>query len=134
MARFLNLGADRITAAASTGNNAMPQCSFDARASHRPGVKLIANVNTAPQPYFVLERAEVEAAQQFTTRRMIAPPEAVTGLGIGAAWFPAERQLMTTDGKKLITISVSWSGVSQSRRRWLAEKVARTYLIQASYR
>lgn len=125
----MNLPADAITAAASTGNNAMPQCSLRAHRSRPAGVKLTANVDTAPQPYFVLERAVVEASQQFTTRRMIAPPEAVTGLGIGAAWFPAERQLMTTDGKKLITISVSWGGVSQGRRRSLAETVARAYLI-----
>jgi hypothetical protein len=96
------------------------------RASGR--VAATANVNTGPQPYFVLERTAIEAAQQFTATRMIAAPQAVSRLGIEADWFPAETQLMTTDGVRLITVSVSWRGATQARKRALAVALARTYL------
>jgi hypothetical protein len=128
MARFLTVAPNRIALAASTGNNSMPQCSFRARVAGKARVDATANVDNGAQPYFVLERAAIEAAQQFTVSRMIAAPQAVTGLGIEADWFPAETQLMATDGIRLITVSVSWRGSPQARQRALAEALARTYL------
>jgi hypothetical protein len=128
MARFLGAPAGSIALAPSTGNNAMPQCSFRARVGASGRVEATANVNTGPQPYFVLERTAVEAAQQFTATRMIAAPQAVSRLGIEADWFPAETQLMTTDGARLITVSISWRGATRARKRALAVALARTYL------
>ncbi len=64
----------------------------------------------------------------FTVSRMIAAPQAVTGLGIEADWFPAETQLMATDGIRLITVSVTSQRGAHGRRRALAEALARTYL------
>jgi hypothetical protein len=128
MARFLAVPTGRIALAASTGNNSMPQCSFRIRVARKTRVEATANVDNGPQPYFVLERAAIEAAQQFTVSRMIAAPQAVTGLGIEADWLPAETQLMATDGIRLITVSVTWRGSSQGRKRALAEALTRTYL------
>jgi hypothetical protein len=128
MARFLDLPSGSIALAASTGTNAMPQCLYGARVKGNRRVDATANVDTAPQAYFVLERTAIEAAQQFTASRMIAAPQAVTGLGIEADWFPAETQLMATDGIRLITVSVSWRGATQARDRALAEALTRTYL------
>jgi hypothetical protein len=128
VAHFLALPSGGVALAASTGNNAYPQCSFGARTAAGPRVQVIANVDNGPQPYFVLERTAIEAGQQFTTARMIAAPQSVTGLGIEADWFPAETQLMTTDGVRLITISISWPHATEARKRALAELLARTYL------
>jgi hypothetical protein len=74
----------------------------------------------------VLERTALEASQQFTAVRLVAPPQAVPRLGLEADWFPAETQLMATDGIRLITVSVKWS--HSTRKRALAVALARTYL------
>jgi hypothetical protein len=128
IARFLAGTPARIAASASTGNNGMPQCSFRARAANTERVDATANIYTGAQPYFTLERTAVEAAQVFGPKRLTPAPQAVTGLGLEADWFPAYPQLMATDGIRLITVSVSWRGATQSRERALAETLARTYL------
>jgi hypothetical protein len=128
MARFLAVAPTRIVLTASIGSNSMPQCSFRVRVTGKARVQATANVDNGPQPYFVLERAAIEAAQMFTVSRMIAAPQAVTGLGIEADWFPAETQLMATDGIRLITVLVAWHRGARGRRRSLAEALARTYL------
>jgi hypothetical protein len=128
IATFLKVAPQAILLARSTGNNSMPQCSFTAHVGVDQRVRLIANDYNGPQPYFVLDRTAEEAAQVFTARRMVAAPEAVTGLGLEADWFPATTQLMATDGITLITATVDWRGASQARQRALAESVTRTYL------
>jgi hypothetical protein len=128
IAGFLAVAPGSIAVAASTGNNAMPQCSYTVRVPGHRRVQAIANVNTGPQPYFVLERTAIEAAQEFTATRLVAAPEAVTKLGIEADWFPAETQLMATDGLRLITVSISWPHTPQSRQRALAKALTRIYL------
>jgi hypothetical protein len=128
VAQFLGVQAAGIKLTPSTGNNTMPQCSFAVPLAGRRHVTLLVNDNTGPQPYFVLERTAIEAAQVFTADRMIAAPVAVTGLGIEADWFPAENQLMATDGLKLITVTVDWRHVSLARQRAVAEAITRPYL------
>jgi hypothetical protein len=86
------------------------------------------NVDTAPQPYYVLERTTVEATHVFWPTRMAATPAVVNGLGIEATWFPANTKLMSTDGTRLLTVAVDWRGASQGRERALAEAMSRTYL------
>jgi hypothetical protein len=85
------------------------------------------NVDTGPQPYFVLERTIVEASQIFPSRLSPAPL-AVPGLGLEAAWFPAETHLMATDGTRLVTVTVDWPRASQTREIALARAVTRQYL------
>jgi hypothetical protein len=128
MARLLAVPRAAIADASSTGNNGMPQCSFSARVAGGSRVEVRANVDNTPQPYFVLERTIVEASQIFGARRLSPAPVAVTRLGLGASWFPAEQWLMATDGYRLITTSVSWRGAKQSRKIALAENVTRPYL------
>ena len=89
---------------------------------------VVANLDSGAQPYFRLERTAVEATQQFSTTRNVAAPQTIKGLGLDADWYPAQQQLQTTDGVRLITITVAWHGVSQGRRRALAVAVARPYL------
>jgi hypothetical protein len=126
--RFLSVPPNSVANAASVGNNSYPQCTFTARVGQGTHVQVIANDDNGPQPYFVLERTAVEAGQQFTVNRMIAAPVAVTGLGIEADWFPAETQLMATDGVQLISVTVNWPHATEARKRALAELLTRTYL------
>ena len=128
VSQFLGVQAATIKLTPSVGNNTMPQCSFAIPLGGKKHVTLIVNDNTGPQPYFVLERTAIEAAQVFTVDRMIAAPVAVTGLGIEADWFPAENQLMATDGVKLITVTVYWRHTSLARQRAVAVAILRPYL------
>jgi hypothetical protein len=130
VAQFLGVQAATIKLTPSVGNNTMPQCSFAVPMGGKKHVTLLVNDNTGPQPYFVLERTAIEAGQVFTANRMIAAPVAVTGLGIEADWFPAENQLMATDGVKLITVTVDWRHTSLARQRAVAEAITRPYLKQ----
>lgn len=54
--------------------------------------------------------------------------QTVPGMGLDADWFPDRTELMTTDGARLISVTVSWPGAKESRARALAEALARTYL------
>jgi hypothetical protein len=128
VARVFGVAAARVSMAVSTGGNAMRQCTFTAAPRGARGVRVTVNVDTGAQAYFRLERTVVEASQVFSTVRLIAAPQQVPGIGLDADWFPAEQQLMTTDGRRLLTVSVGWGGASESRRRALAEVVVGPYL------
>ena len=128
VARTFKLPSGSVSAAQSTGNNAMPQCSFRARR-----LTLIANVDSSPQTFQRLERAVVEEAQQFSTARNVPAPERVAGLGLDADWFPFEGQLLTADNRRLITVTVKWPGAAKKRARALSAAVARIYLKQSAH-
>jgi hypothetical protein len=128
LGRFLLVAPGSIETATSTGSNAMPQCTYVAHVAAGSVIRATANVSTAPQPYYVLERTTVEATQVFGPTRMPATPVVVTGLGLEATWFPDYTELMSTDGRRLITVSVGWRGATQARELALAETMSRPYL------
>ncbi len=117
-----------ITTVASIGNNAMPQCSFTANTPGHKPVGLTANVDTSPSPYYRLERTAVETTQVIGPSRELPVPSPVAGLGLEAYWFPTQTQLKSTDGVRLVTVSVNWPGAKESRKLTLAAAVSRTYL------
>lgn len=128
MARYLKVRPAAIATAASTGNNAMPQCSYTARLRHGKRAQVTANVDTSPSPYAVLERTIEEASQIFGPDRLSAAPINLPGLGLAASWFPEEDWLKTTDGVRLLTASVDWNGARQRQQIALATAIARPYL------
>ncbi|MGH2867039.1 MAG: hypothetical protein ACRDNK_05645 [Solirubrobacteraceae bacterium] len=85
-------------------------------------------VDSFSQPYQRLERVQIEDAQQFGAQRLEAVPQAVSGLGIDAYWFPTERKVMATEGRRLITVFVVRPGLRARRQRRLSEAIARRYL------
>jgi hypothetical protein len=130
LAARLGVPATAISQAVTTGNNGMPQCVLTAaRAGERP-VQLTVNLDNGPQAYFRLERTAIEASQQFGTVRLYAPPEQIPGLGMEADWFPDADNLETTDGLRLITVTIAWPGSKQAERRRLAEALARPFLMR----
>jgi hypothetical protein len=133
MARFLAISPRSIAGKASIANNGMPQCAFGAELSGSTRVLAVASIDTAPQAFFRFERTVVEAAQNFTSPRVVPPPQRITGLGLDADWFPSSQQLMTSDGNRLISVSVSWRGASTARKQGVAEAVARPYLGPLNY-
>jgi hypothetical protein len=109
-----------------TGSNAAPQCVYTV-----PGKHLVVTVNldASPQPYARLERAIVEDGQQFSSQRIFSPPVTVPHLGLDAAWVPDTSQLLTTDGVRLITVTVDWPHSRQAQRRALSRREAALYLL-----
>lgn len=128
VARFLRVAPASITTSVGTGNDGYPECTYATSVPGGKRVSLNADVDTGPQPYFVLERTIVEAAQPFTPTRLSPAPRAVTGLGLEASWFPDRDQLMSTDGLKLLTVTVAWPGASPKRQIALATALSRPYL------
>ena len=128
VAGFLHVAPASVTTAVETGNDGYPQCTYVTRLPQGKRVSLNADVDTGPQPYFVLERTIVEAAQPFTPTRLSPAPQAVPGLGLEASWFPNRDQLMSTDGLKLLTVTVAWPGARPSREIALATAISRPYL------
>lgn len=126
MASFLGIQAQQIATAQFKGNSGNPDCSYTTGTGHHK-IKLIADDYMGPQPYFILERTEIEASQVFVPTRTEPPPQAIN-MGIEADWFPAREQLMATDGLKLITTTVSWVGVAQKHRLALAEAFTKPYI------
>ncbi|MGZ4174171.1 MAG: hypothetical protein ACXVQR_06810, partial [Solirubrobacteraceae bacterium] len=108
-------------------STAAPECDLTVAKLAR----LTTTVDSAPQAYFRLERAVVEDGQHFGNVRTAAPPQTVPGVGLDADWFPDHTELLTTDGARLISVTVHWPGATQARARALAEALARTYLGQA---
>ncbi|MBV9007000.1 MAG: hypothetical protein JOZ98_09280 [Solirubrobacterales bacterium] len=123
IARYAGVGVGVLKARATTGNNAEPECHF-----RGPGVSVVVNIDSSPQPYQRLERTIDEDGQQFSTVRNFAPPVTVPKLGLDAAWVPDQSQLLTTDGRSLLTITVAWRGEKRARQIALATLVARRYL------
>ena len=123
IARDAEVGVGVLTARARTGNNAEPECHF-----RGPRVSVVVNIDSSPQPYQRLERTIDEASQQFGTVRTFTPPVSVSKLGLDAAWVPDQSQLLTTDGRSLLTITVAWRGEKRARQIALATLVARRYL------
>lgn len=102
---------------------ATPECVF------RVGrARVTVLVDSFPQPYQRLERVQIEDGQQFGTQRLEAVPQPLRGLGIDAYWFPTERKVMTTEGRRLTTVFVVSPRLSARRQRRLSEAIARQYL------
>lgn len=91
-------------------------------------MEITANDYSGPQPYFILERTEIEQSQVFTPNRQHPAPQTIMGLGLEAAWFPASQQLMATDAVRLIDVTVDWPGARQAQERKLGIALARPYL------
>jgi hypothetical protein len=128
VAQTLMVHPGQITAVPGTGNNAEPQCSFKA---HRPSggqFEVTVNVDPSPQPYTVLARTIEEGQQVFSPTRLTPAPVAVLHLGLLASWFPGPSHLMSTDGVRLITTTVTWSGARQSQKIRFATQISRLYL------
>jgi hypothetical protein len=128
LAAHLGVQVSAVSQAVSTGSNDMPQCVLTVR---RPGsrpVQVTVNLDNGPQPYFRLERTAVEATQQFSTVRLYTAPQQISGLGLDADWFPDSDYLETTDGSRLITVTIGWPGSKGTQRRALAVVIARPFI------
>jgi hypothetical protein len=106
----------------------MPQCAFRARAGGRK-VVVTVNVDNGPQPYFRMLRTVDEATQIFGVPPPgFHAPEGLSGLGPFASWFPNADQLMATNYRVLVTVTVAWPGAGRDAEVGLARVAAVPYL------
>ena len=100
----------------------------DACRMRGPGREAVVLLDSAPQPYFRMEREQVEFWQnvEWSHKAARAAPYPETSLGLGGYWFPLQRRLLTTDGVRLITIKLRLPDPAASKR--LATRLANVYL------
>ena len=123
MSRVVGAHVSEISQTPSAG-----KCTFRVRHVDGGRLTVVAKVDSRAQPDVRLERTAVKTTQRFASRRVFAVLQTVDGLGRDANWYPVSRQLQATDGRVLVTVTVSGEGLSQDRRRSLAIAVARPYL------
>ena len=101
-----------------------------AAGDRRPAVGVVAEIDAAPQAEQRFERAVVEYGQNvlWTHERAYAYPRNIDGLGVGADWFPVDHRLLSTDGIRLVDITVTWPRAAPGRALGLAESLARRYI------
>jgi hypothetical protein len=80
---------------------------------------LRVTVDTAPQAWLRWGRAQVERTQ--TTREWAnipaQQPHVVSGVGGGAFWVPGPRELVASDGQRLVTVRVLRPATNRVARR-----------------
>jgi len=89
---------------------------------------VLVNVETGPQPYFILERTAIENNQTFTAKPTHPPATSVPGLGLEADWFPQYPYLIATDGHRLVTVTVTLPHNPERLERALAIRITLPYL------
>jgi hypothetical protein len=57
-------------------------------------------------------------------------PRLLQGIGQGADWFPADRELLATDGRRLLSVSLLHAELPSRRALALAKVVARRTLAR----
>jgi hypothetical protein len=93
-----------------------------------PRGEALVHLDSAPQPYFRMDREQTEFWQnvEWSHQAARAAPYPITSLGLGGYWFPLQHRLLTTDGVRLITIKLRLSDPAASKS--LATRLAQVYL------
>lgn len=137
VARSLGVEVKDVSIARGIGTNGMPQCTFSvsrprAHAFPHTAVRLIVNVDSAPQAGWRLMRKVVEASQLF------GPPPAgwhapigLYGLGQYASWFINLHSLMCVNHTQtqLLTVTVDWKGANRGQMIKLARLAVEPYVL-----
>ena len=117
LARAAAVPADEVVTSGLVAPGGGAGCRYTMVRHPGRALHVIVGLDSAPQAYYRLEREVVECAY----------PRHIPNLGLDADWFRNERQLVTTDGVRLITITVSGPAQGDARER-IAEDLARVYL------
>lgn len=125
IAAAVHIRTAALSAERGVGNNSYPQCTYSAR-----GVSVTVNVYDGPQTYFLVERKAIETGQQagFSGGSSGIPVVQVPGIGKEAYWFPAHGEFLTTDGRRMVDVTVSVARAGPAALQALGETAARPYL------
>ena len=128
LGRSSGIAVDSVVGSPFTTSSGAASCRFSARDRAVGVLDVVAELDSAPQAFYRLEREVVEFGQNVIWAHLgeRAYPVSIPHLGLAADWIPSENQLVTSDGVRLITIVVSSVGAGGGAR--LAASLARTYL------
>jgi hypothetical protein len=93
-----------------------------------PGQRVDVQVDTNPQVPFRFERAIVERGQNAAwthtpSKAPVQQPGVSDGPWGGANWFPADREMLGTDGKQLVSVHFVKSKLERAGELKLAKKM-----------
>jgi hypothetical protein len=91
------------------------------------GAEARVMIDSAPQALRRFSRTVVERAQAHLGDGRSELPVELAGIGVGAAWVAEPRELMATDGRRLVTVTIVVPR-SGARPRATAAAVARAAL------
>jgi hypothetical protein len=118
------VASSRVTTRVTAVSPGMATCVYEA-----PGLRVDVAVDTNPQVLFRFDRAVVERGQNAVwSHKVSQAPRMLHRIGMGADWFPAERELLTTDGRRLISVTLVRTRLGEHARQRLARAVARATL------
>jgi hypothetical protein len=125
LANALRISPSAVTARPFTPPSGVAACRFAAR-----GLDIVATLDSAPQVYYRFERTTVEYAQNVVWGHLGVGAELVDipHIGLDADWIPPHHELITTDGVRLITVTVVSVRPRSKPSRTVAAAIARTYL------
>jgi hypothetical protein len=132
LAHAAAVAAGAIIASPFTTPSGLVSCHFTTRRGTGP-LDVTAELDSAPQTYFRLEREIEEYAQNVIWGHLgkQAIPRTIPHLGFEADWFPRDRRLATGDAERLITVIVIASPAHAGGGEAIAEQLARIYLHPA---
>ena len=93
------------------------------------GLRVHVHIDANPQAAVRFDRAVVERDQVAVwSHRPGHAPRLLKRLGQGADWFPADRELLTTDGRRLVSVLLVRPPHRRGAALRLARRVARATL------
>jgi len=127
LARATGIGAGAIAARPFEEADGSQACRWGAARSAGGPLALTVDRDGAPQAYEHFNREVVEYGQGviWFHRGSHAAPQAIIGLGLAADWFPARRQLLSTDGTIIVAVTVRSAPARTGGREPLARALAR---------
>jgi hypothetical protein len=130
LARSAGIAVDLVASSPFTTSSGAASCRFSTRPSAAGRLDVVAELDSAPQAYYRLEREVVEFGQNVIWGHLgrRAYPVAIAHLGLDADWIPAENELVTSDGVRLVTIVVDSVPASAGGGARVAASLARSYL------
>ena len=130
LARSSGIAVDSVVSSPFTASGGAASCRFSARDGVAGSLEVVAELDSAPQAYYRLDREVVEFSQNVIWAHLgeRAYPYPIPHLGLAADWFPSENQLLSTDGVRLITIVVSSLPAGAGGGARVAASLARIYL------
>jgi hypothetical protein len=130
LARSSGIAVDSVVSSPFTASGGAASCRFSARDRAGGSLEVVAELDSAPQAYYRLDREVVEFSQNVIWAHLgeRAYPYPIGHLGLAADWFRSENQLLTSDGVRLITIVVSSLPADAGGGARVAASLARIYL------
>ena len=117
-----------IRAAAFIAPSGSEGCRYRAPGARGPDVTV--ELDAAAQAYYRLDREVVEYSQNVIWAHQSPKvyPQYIPRLGIEADWLPSPQELVSTDGLRVVSVSMSRWIARAGAAELAAEDVARLYL------